>query len=82
MAAGLGQAQARDSGSGGGDGGAGEVGDRGGSGDRVVAESFEAQQAPAGGEADLPQGGQVSQPFADLEVIGVVDGGLGPQGSS
>ena len=45
MAAGLGQAQARDSGSGGGDGGAGEVGDRGGSGDRVVAESFEAQQA-------------------------------------
>ena len=29
-----------------------------------------------------PQGGQVSQPFADLEVAGVVDGGLGPERSS
>ena len=34
-------------------------GDRVGSGDRVVAESFKAQQAPAGGEADLPQGGRL-----------------------
>ena len=49
-----------------------------GAGDRVVAESLDAQQAPVGGEADLPQGGQIGQPFADPEVGGVVDGGLGP----
>ena len=79
VAAGLGQGQARDAVSAAGEHGAGDGGDGFGSGDRVVAESFEAQQAPAGGEADLPQGGQVGQPFADPEVAGVVDGGLGPQ---
>jgi hypothetical protein len=46
--------------------------------DRVVAESLDAQQAPVGGEADLPQRGQIGQPFPDLEVAGVVDRGLGP----
>jgi hypothetical protein len=30
-----------------------------GGADRVVAESLDAQQALAGGEADLPQGGQI-----------------------
>ena len=79
VAAGLGQGQAGDTSSAAGDYGAGEGGDLVGSGDRVVAESFKAQQAPVGGEADLPQGGQVGQPFADPEVAGVVDGGLGPQ---
>ena len=49
-----------------------------GAGDRVVAESLDAQQASVGGEADLPQRGQIGQPFADPEVAGVVDGGFGP----
>jgi hypothetical protein len=43
-------------------------GERVGGADRVVAESLDAQQAPVGGEADLPQGGQVGQPFPDPEV--------------
>jgi hypothetical protein len=46
--------------------------------DRVVAESLDAQQASGGGEADLPQRGQVGQPLPDPEVAGVVDRGLGP----
>jgi hypothetical protein len=46
--------------------------------DRVVAESLDAEQAPVGGKADLPQRGQVSQPFTNSEIAGVVDGGLGP----
>src|SRR5205807_1217834 len=33
-----------------------------------------------GGVADLLQGRQVGQPFAQAEVGGVVDGGLGAQG--
>jgi hypothetical protein len=40
---------------------------------------LDAQQASVGGEADLPQGGQVGQSFPDFEVAGVVDGGLGVQ---
>jgi len=32
-------------------------GERVGSGDRVVADALDAQQAPVGGEADLPQDG-------------------------
>jgi hypothetical protein len=48
-----------------------------GSGDRVVIESLDAQQAPVGFEADLSQGGQIHKTFADVEVAGVVDGGLG-----
>ena len=40
--------------------------------DRVVAESLDAQEAPVGGEADLPQRGQVSQSFPDPEIRGVV----------
>ncbi len=47
--------------------------------DRVVAESLGAEKASVGGEADLSQGGQVGQHFPDLEVAGVVDGGLGAQ---
>jgi hypothetical protein len=45
----------------------------------VVAESLDAEQAPVGGEADLAQRGQIGQPFADSEVGGVVDRGLGAQ---
>src|SRR5512144_1802559 len=36
-------------------------------------------RATVGGEADLPQRGQVGQPFRQSEVPGVVDRGLGPQ---
>ena len=32
-------------------------------GDGVVAESLDGQQPPVGGVADLPRGGQISQPF-------------------
>jgi hypothetical protein len=42
-----------------------------------VADGLDAQEAPVGGEADLPKGGQVVQPFADGEVAGVVDGRFG-----
>ena len=44
-----------------------------------MAEGLDAQQAPVGGEAELPQGGQVGQPFGQPEVAGVVDRGLGAQ---
>ena len=53
MAAGLAEGQAGDAGAAVGEDGAGDGGEMAGSGDRVVAESFEAQQAPGGGEADL-----------------------------
>jgi hypothetical protein len=46
-------------------------------GDRVVAEVLDVEETPVGGEADLPQGGQIIQSFPDLEVAGVVDGGFG-----
>ena len=41
---------------------------------RVVADALDAQEAPVGGEADLPQGGQVvgAQPVGQSEVAGVV----------
>ena len=48
--------------------------------DGVVADGLDAQQAPVGGEADLPQGGQICQSFPDTEVVSVVDRRLGPQG--
>ena len=37
--------------------GVGDGGERVGSGDRVVTDALDAEQAPVGGEADLPQGG-------------------------
>src|SRR5207249_5073270 len=39
------------------------------------------QEAPVGVEADLPQGGEVAERSADLEVVGVVDDRLGAQGA-
>jgi hypothetical protein len=60
--------------------GLGEFGEDGFAMDRVVADALDAEEASVGGEADLPQGGQVLQPFADPEVAGVVDGGFGPKG--
>ena len=38
-------------------------------GDGVVAESLDGQQPSVGRVADLPQGGQVSQPLAQAEVM-------------
>ena len=64
------------------DGGLGELVEDGVADDRVVADRLGVEEAPVGGEADLPQGGQVAQSFADPEVAGVVDGGLGAKGSS
>ena len=43
----------------------GDLVQRPGGGDRVVAESLGGEQSPVGLEADLPQCGQVPQPFAD-----------------
>jgi hypothetical protein len=45
----------------------------------VVAQVFDAQEAPVGGKADLPQCGQIAQSPTDLEVVRVVDGGFGAE---
>ena len=42
--------------------------------DRVVADCLDAQQAPVGGEADLPQCGQICQSFPNTEIVSVIDG--------
>jgi hypothetical protein len=45
-----------------------------------VADRLDAEQAPVGRKADLPQVRQAGQPLGDAEVGGrVVDGGLGPE---
>jgi len=82
VSAGIAQPQARDPGAGAGGEGLADLAQRGLADGGIVAESFDGEQPPVGLEADGPQGGQVSQPFADAEVAGVVDGGLGPEGSS
>jgi len=46
----------------------------------VVAELLDVEETSVGVEADLPQGGEVLQPFAEGEVPRVVDRGLGPEG--
>jgi hypothetical protein len=51
-----------------------------GPGDRVVADSLDAEQAPVGGVADLPQRGQIRRSFPDPEIVGVGDDGLGARG--
>src|SRR5437899_13015630 len=61
--------------------GSGEVVEDAFTEDRVVAHALDAEEASVGGEADLPQGGEVLQPFADPEVAGVGDGGFRPQRS-
>ena len=47
----------------------GEVGECLGAADRVVADGLDAEQAPVGGEAELPQVGQAGQPFGYAEVV-------------
>jgi len=48
----------------------------------IVADRLDVQETSVGLEADLPQGGQIMQPFADVEVAGVVDGGFRAQGTT
>ena len=43
----------------------------------ILAEAFDFENTSVGAKADLPQCGQVTQPFADGKVAGVVDGGFG-----
>jgi hypothetical protein len=80
--AGVGEAHARDAGAGGADDRAGEHLQRGGSGGGVVADAFGVQEAPVGRVAGLRHGGEVGQLFADAEVAGLVEGGLGAERSS
>ena len=49
--------------------------------DAVKAEALDFEQSAVGGKADVAQSGQVMQAFADAEVVGIVDGGLGAQGA-
>jgi hypothetical protein len=79
MGAGIGQAQAGDAGAGFGGERLADPGDDFLAAGGIVADFLDVQQAPGGGEAGCPQCGQVLQPFADAEVAGIVDGGLGPQ---
>jgi hypothetical protein len=60
---GVGEAQPGDAGAVGGHDGVGDGGEHLVTSGRVVAESLDAEQAPIGGEADPPQGGQVGQPL-------------------
>ena len=77
--AGVAGPQCGDAGAAGHDDRRGQGGERLRAVDGVVADGLDAEQAPAGGEADLPQVRQAGQPFGDAEVGGrVVDGGLGP----
>ena len=46
----------------------------------VRADSLDVEETSVGLEADLSQRGEVMEAFADPEVAGVVDRGLGPQG--
>ena len=48
----------------------------------VVADSLDIEETSVGSKADLPECGKVVQPFADVEVAGVVDRGLRPQGAA
>src|SRR3972149_118686 len=57
----------------------GDAGERGFSNRAVVADSLDVQETSVGLKADLPQGGEVRQPLADLEVPRVVDRRLRPE---
>ncbi len=47
----------------------------------VVGEGFDLQYLAIGSKANFPQTRKVDQPTAHVEVVGVVDGGLGAQGA-
>jgi hypothetical protein len=82
VAALIGETETGDAGARRGGDGVGDSGQGLGAGDRVVAELLDAKQASVGGKADLPQCGQIGQPFPDLEIAGVVDRGFRSQCSS
>src|SRR5215471_2635814 len=42
-----------------------------------MAEAFDFEKTSVGWKADLPQFGQVTQPFADGEVARIINGGFG-----
>lgn len=42
-----------------------------------MAEALDFEQTSVGLKADLPEGWQVTQPFAEGEITRVIDGGLG-----
>ena len=44
---------------------------------RVMAEAFDFEKTSVGWKADLPQPGQVTQPFTDGEVASIINGGFG-----
>jgi hypothetical protein len=46
--------------------------------DGVAAGSLGGEKSPVGSKADLGEGAEMFQSFACPEVVGVVDGGLGP----
>ncbi len=48
----------------------------------VAARSLDVEETPIGFEADLLECREIMEPFADTEVVGVVDGGLGAEGLS
>jgi len=61
--AGVAEAQAGEAGAGVGEDRRGQFGEGSGAADRVVADALDAEEAPVRGEADLPQRGQIGQPF-------------------
>jgi len=63
LGAAVGEPQPGDAGAGRGEHRVVEGGERLGDADRVVAESLDAEQAPVGGEADLPQAGRLCSRF-------------------
>lgn len=48
----------------------------------IVADLLDVQQTSVGLKTDEPQSGQVFQPFANVEVTGIVDGGFGAQSTT
>ncbi len=64
------------------DDGLGDLGEGGLADGGVVADSLDVEETSVGSEADLPECGQVGQPFPDAEIAGVVDGRLGAKGDS
>ena len=50
----------------------------GDSSDRITAELLNVKQTSVGCEADLPQNGQISQSFTNIEIACVVDRGFRP----
>jgi hypothetical protein len=48
----------------------------------ILTDPLDVFEKSAGLKPDPPQGGKIRQPFADIEVAWVVNGGLGPPGAA